>query len=286
MNCQNFHTMRLIMQLLCRPILTLLCLGWWMTQTTAFAQAPARAVVPPGTAMVTQESRPQASGLQALDTQVRQWLAGQQQLQPQDIRLLPMDSRLRVQDCRQPLQLDLPFAGNAETVRVRCAQPQWQLFVRVALPETAQRTVQPGTAPAPATAAAAAPAPVRQVLVASVPLQRGQRIDPAQLRLQPVEEAQWRSVMLEDPQQALHAEATRDIPAGTPLKNSDVRPILLVKRGQMVQLQVGAGQGFQIVARVEAQQDGRMGEQIRMVNRESGRVLTGQVVGENRVKGL
>ena len=53
MNCQNFHTMRLIMQLLCRPILTLLCLSWWMTQTTAFAQAPARAVVPPGTAMVT-----------------------------------------------------------------------------------------------------------------------------------------------------------------------------------------------------------------------------------------
>ena len=92
--------------------------------------------------------------------------------------------------------------------------------------------------------------------------------------------------MLQDLQQARHVEATRDIPAGTPLKNSDVRPILLVKRGQMVQMQVGAGQGFQIVARVEAQQDGRMGEQIRMINRESGRVLTGQVVGENRVRGL
>ncbi len=278
MNCQNFHTMRLMMQLLCRPLLTLLCLGLLVLH------GPLRAQVPGQSSGQTAGPVQPHGGLQALDTQVRQWLAEQRQLQPQDIRLLPMDSRLRVQDCRQPLALDLPFAGNAETVRVRCSQPQWQLFVRVALPESAQRQA---SAPTPAAQSASAePAVQRQVLVASVPLQRGQRIDPAQLRVQTVDESDWRAVMLQDLQQARHVEATRDIPAGTPLKNSDVRPILLVKRGQMVQMQVGAGQGFQIVARVEAQQDGRMGEQIRMINRESGRVLTGQVVGENRVRGL
>lgn len=272
MNCQNFHTMRTLMQMLCRTFLTLLCLGGLVVQMPAKAQVQA----PQPSA-----ARTAGQALQALDVQVRQWLAEQRQLSAQDIRLLPMDSRLRVQDCAQPLALDLPFAGNAETVRVRCSQPAWQLFVRVALPATAQR---------PQAAAAAAPvaAPVaqRQVLVPRVPLQRGQRIDPAQLALQALDEAQWREVMLVDPQQVVHVEATRDIAPGVPLKASDVRPILLVKRGQMVQLQVGSGQGFQIVARVEAQQDGRLGEQIRMINRDSGRVLTGQVVGENRVRGL
>ena len=272
MNCQNFHTMRTLMQMLCRTLLTLLCLGG------LGAQLPAKAQV-----QSAQPSAAQAANraLQALDSQVRQWLAEQRQLPAQDIRLLPLDSRLRVQDCAQPLALDLPFAASAETVRVRCSQPAWQLFVRVALPESAQRQQVPA-----AVSPVAAPVTQRQVLVSRVALQRGQRIDPAQLQLQEVDESQWRSVMLVDPQLLVHVQALRDIPSGVPLKASDVQPILLVKRGQMVQLQVGSGQGFQIVARVEAQQDGRLGEQIRMINRESGRILTGQVVGENRVRGL
>lgn len=268
--------MRPIMQMLCRPLWTLLCLGALALHFSASAQTPS-SPVPPVTKSTGAPAA--AEALQALDTQVRQWLAAQRQLSVQNIRLLPLDSRLRLQGCDQPLALDLPFAASAETVRVRCAQPAWQLFVRVALPDTSPR-------PQPAAASPAEPPEPRQVLVAKVPVQRGQRIDPAQLEVQSVEAAQWRAGMLQDLQQARHAQATRDIAAGVPLKSGDVRPILLVRRGQMVQLQVGSGQGFQIVARVEAQQDGHLGDQIRMINRESGRVLTGQVVGENRVKGL
>ena len=83
-----------------------------------------------------------------------------------------------------------------------------------------------------------------------------------------------------------NAEVVRDIAAGTPLRSSDVRRALLVKQGQLVMLTIGQGSGFAIVARVEALQDGRLGDQIRLKNPESGRLLTGVVTGPNAAKGL
>ena len=92
--------------------------------------------------------------------------------------------------------------------------------------------------------------------------------------------------VLESPAEAIHAEVLRDLPAGTVLRRSDLRPAMLVKRGQMVQLSVGHNQGFSVSVRVEALQDGRMGEQIKLKNPESGRILTGVVKGPNAVDGL
>ena len=83
-----------------------------------------------------------------------------------------------------------------------------------------------------------------------------------------------------------NAEVVRDIPAGTPLRSYDVRRAILVKQGQLVMLTIGQGSGFAIVARVEALQDGRLGDQIRLKNPESGRLLSGVVTGPNAAKGL
>ena len=60
---------------------------------------------------------------------------------------------------------------------------------------------------------------------------------------------------------------------------------VLVKRGQTVRLSVGQSQGFQITARVEALQDGRMGDKVQLKNNESGKILTGVVKGPNAVQG-
>ena len=86
--------------------------------------------------------------------------------------------------------------------------------------------------------------------------------------------------------EALNAEASRDLRAGEPLRSSDIRQAVLVKRGQVVLLQLQAQAGFLITARVEALQDGRMGEQIKLKNMESGRMLTGVVNGLNSARGL
>jgi flagella basal body P-ring formation protein FlgA len=52
-----------------------------------------------------------------------------------------------------------------------------------------------------------------------------------------------------------------------------------------VLLSVGSG-AYQVAARVEAMQDGRLGEQIRLKNPESGRTLSGVVIGPNQLRGL
>jgi flagella basal body P-ring formation protein FlgA len=83
-----------------------------------------------------------------------------------------------------------------------------------------------------------------------------------------------------------NGEMVRDIPAGVPLRSHDVRRAVLVKQGQMILLSVGEAGGFAITARVEALQDGRIGQQVRLKNLDSGRLLTGIVTGPNAARGL
>jgi len=83
-----------------------------------------------------------------------------------------------------------------------------------------------------------------------------------------------------------NGEMVRDVAAGVPLRSHDVRRAVLVKQGQLVVLTVTQSSGFSITARVEATQDGKMGDQIRLKNPESGRYITGVVTGPSAVRGL
>ena len=74
-------------------------------------------------------------------------------------------------------------------------------------------------------------------------------------------------------------EAVRDLPAGVPLRQTDIRPAVLVRQGQWVTMTVGHGSGFTITVRLEALQDGRLGERVMLRNTESGRTVSGVVTG-------
>ena len=258
------------MQMLCRLLDHLTIRGlWlgvalWLTSFTAMS-APLDA---------------STSGAQALHKAVITWVAQTQSVPPEAVDIAPMDPRLQIQTCSQALAMDLPFA-SAQTVRVRCPQPAWQLYVRVAI---AGKAATPNT-PAPSQAAAPEPEQ-RQVLVAAVPLQRGMQLNATHVRLADVDTPGMPVNVLEHVSQVLYAEVVRDVRPDTPLRSQDIRPTVLVKRGQMVLMSVGQTSGFKISARVEAMQDGRYGEQIKLKNRESGRLLTGQVKGPNQVEGL
>jgi flagella basal body P-ring formation protein FlgA len=78
----------------------------------------------------------------------------------------------------------------------------------------------------------------------------------------------------------------RNLRAGEPIRTSDIRPALLVRRGTEVMLTVTSSGGFQISIRVEAMADARMGEQVQLRNLESGRLLMGVVTGRNAARGL
>ena len=223
-----------------------------------------------------------ASPAMALKNAVVDWVAQTQSVAPESVVLAPLDSRLQVKACASPLAMDLPFA-SPESIRVRCAQPAWQLYVRVSVPG---RVATSGPAKAEPSKAEPAPVEMRQVLVAAGSLQRGMRLTAAHVRLAEADTTDMPVNVLDQVSQVLHAELVRDLRPDTPLRSHDIRPTVLVKRGQMVLLSVGQAQGFQISARVEAMQDGRYGEQIKLKNRDSGRMLTGLVKGPNQVQGL
>jgi len=253
------------MQMLCRLLDSVTVRGLWFGAVFCLCIGPAWAVVP-------------ASPSATLQKSVVDWVVQNQSVPAESVVLAPLDPRLQVKACSSPLAMDLPFA-SPETIRVRCAQPTWQLFVRVSVT---------GRVAASSAQAKAETAEVekRQVLVAAVPLQRGTILTEAHVRLAEVDTPGMPVNVLEQVSQILHSEVVRDVRPDTPLRSQDIRPTLLVKRGQMVLMSIGQAQGFQISARVEAQQDGRYGEQIKLKNRDSGRMLTGLVKGPNQVQGL
>jgi len=227
--------------------------------------------------------------------QARAWVMRQQPAPSEPVQFAALDSRVRIGECNQALQFDYPFAGSRETLRVRCAQgTPWQMFIRLASKPPTVTTQAPTKAPAPVTPAPAsnAPAPAtapiaqRTVLVARQLIKRGTEIGPGMLEevqrpalgLDPLVISSLKDVDL--------AEAVRDIPAGLVLRSYDIKRTLLVRKGQLAMLTVGQGKGFEISVRVEAQQDGHLGEQIRLKNTESGRLVSGVVTGPNAVRGL
>ena len=215
--------------------------------------------------------------------EVGRWVQQTQQLAPEQFGFAPMDSRVQLQTCDRPLVMDLPFASR-ETVRVRClGNPIWQLYMRVVL--------KPGVSAAAVPAASGSNSAVgaatkRKVVVASQLLRAGSMVEV--MTLQEIEHSGEGL----DPQavgsikDVENSEMVRDVAAGVPLRSHDVRRAVLVKQGQLVVLTVTQSSGFSITARVEATQDGKIGDKIRLKNPESGRYITGVVTGPSAVRGL
>lgn len=82
------------------------------------------------------------------------------------------------------------------------------------------------------------------------------------------------------------SEFIRNIRAGEPLKRSDLRPALLIRRGQTVAVSLATRSGIELSFRAEALHDARIGEQITLKNQESGRNIQGIVTGKGTARAL
>ncbi|MEY2620778.1 MAG: hypothetical protein RIT26_598 [Pseudomonadota bacterium] len=214
----------------------------------------------------------------ALESGVTAWVAKQQGMDAAQITMIPIDHRLNLKVCDSDLKYSFPF-NNAETVKVVCPQPSWQIFVRLMLPNASARGlagVNPGTAQGRSN---------RQVWVVEHHLSTGSVVQKSQLALVERDSQAVGPAAIDVQTDLNFMEAVRDLSPGTIIRQHDLRPMILVKRGQMVQMTLGQGLGFQIAARVEAMQDGRFGEQIKLKNPESGRILSGVVKGPGTVTG-
>jgi flagella basal body P-ring formation protein FlgA len=207
----------------------------------------------------------------ALQSQLQKWLDMQPSFQGRGLQMAPLDGRITVQNCQQNLQFDQPFP-NQPSVRVRCFAPQWQLFVSLQ------------NAPAPTSNRNSPAAGAQKVLVAKDLLKRGTLLNPSMFTTEYASVPGAEGQLITDAKVLANMELVRDLPPNTPLKTYDFKPAILVKRGQEVQVTAGDGSHFSITMRAEATQDGGFGEQIRLKNTESGRIISGVVTGPGTAK--
>ena len=226
----------------------------------------------------------------ALTDQAARWLSSQLKVPADRITVQAPDPRWQMPACPSGLRFDTPFS-NANTIRVRCDAPQWQVFLRAqwpedALPATPVVAASPArTDPGPASVAARASAEPRRGVVLTRAMSRGSLLSPASVQATQVPAREADSLLITDAQHLEQMEAVRDLPAGVPLRQTDIRPAVLVRQGQWVTMTVGQGTGFTITVRLEALQDGRLGERVMLRNADSGRTISGVVTGMNAAKG-
>jgi flagella basal body P-ring formation protein FlgA len=210
-----------------------------------------------------------------IETQLLTWATNQSDFAGKRLRMSSLDGRLSIQQCHQSLQFEQTFP-HQPNIKVRCADPQWQLFV----------TLNEGTGAAELNHAASAPAAeLKVVLVSREMIKRGTILSPAMFTLAKANVTGTPdNQLVTDPSSVSNMELLHDLLPNAPLKLYDVKAAVLVKRGQEVVVSTGQGQGFLITLRAEAMQDGCLGEQIHLKNAESGRSLTAVVTGPQEAR--
>jgi flagella basal body P-ring formation protein FlgA len=126
----------------------------------------------------------------------------------------------------------------------------------------------------------------RQVVIATSNLNTGQPLKPEMFKLDRLDAEKISRTHLFDLSGLDGYELMRPLRAGEALRTSDLRPALMVKKGDQVNLIVGRPPEFMISVRVEAMQDGRLNEQIKLRNPESGTTLSGIITGKGAARGL
>lgn len=172
-----------------------------------------------------------------------------------------LDSRLRFPVCSSQLQASTPgkqtLAGNV-TVLVRCKTENWQLYVPVSVQQTLPQ------------------------VIATAHLGRGALLSAANLKIAMVESRFQRGISFTDPQQIIGSKVKRTVKAGEVIQAND---ICLVCRNDSVLIRAGQS-GLAIVTAGKALSDGAIGDEIRVQNTKSKRIIDGVItaVGEVSVK--
>ena len=143
--------------------------------------------------------------------------------------------------------------------------------------------------PAVAPVKPASPAPAAttgQVVVATINLQAGQVLHPEHLKLEKLDTDKISKAHYLELAGLEGQELVRAVRAGEAIRMSDLRQATLIRRGDVVVMTVGTPGTFQISVKAEAMQDGKMGEQIKLRNTESGRTMSAIVTGKGQARGV
>jgi flagella basal body P-ring formation protein FlgA len=197
---------------------------------------------------------------QAAEAAARVALAG-----PAEVTADSPDPRLKLVLCDQPLTATVPANGARAprlTAEVRCAGSQpWRLYVPVRVTAT------------------------RQVVVATRALPRDTVLAPGDVRLANAAAGTPPAGVLHDPGLAVGRRLRRATDEGQPVTVGVLAAATLVRRGQQVLVEAGAGDLKVRMAGV-ARSDGALGDLIEVENGSSGRVVQAIVRSEKSVEVL
>jgi flagella basal body P-ring formation protein FlgA len=123
----------------------------------------------------------------------------------------------------------------------------------------------------------------RAVIVAARPLGRGEALGPGDIYPAKLDVTRVQGEYLTEANAALGLELRRPLAQESPLLADDLLQPLLIRRGEAVNLSA-AGDAVAVSMPGIALTDGRRGEQIRVRNQSSSRVVQGRVVAAGRVE--
>ncbi len=169
-----------------------------------------------------------------------------------------IDPRLRLTVCPTPLKAVIPGKqklNSTVTVQVSCPDHSWQVYVPVAI-----KLFTP-------------------VVVARRPLDRGMILLPDDLSIQLVESRLQRGQSFDDISDIAGARTKRSVGMGQPISGFDV---CVVCRNDEVIIRAN-GEGLNIITKGTALSDGGIGEQIKVRNSRSRRIVDAIVTGIGEV---
>jgi flagella basal body P-ring formation protein FlgA len=122
-----------------------------------------------------------------------------------------------------------------------------------------------------------------EVLTAAKRISLGKIITVEDLAPKQVAITNLRALYIRNPAEILGKAARRNISSGDPLTREDFTDPLLVKRGEIIRLRLQR-EGIALTSLVKAEQDGKLGQWIRVRNIDFSALLEAQVTGRAEVK--
>ncbi|MCE0494437.1 flagellar basal body P-ring formation chaperone FlgA [Vibrio salinus] len=169
-----------------------------------------------------------------------------------------LDNRLQVSDCPTGLSaFSSSKNGSASnvTVLIECKDENWRVYVPVKLSVTVP------------------------AVTAVTPLTKGQMVSHQDIRLSMVSLLRFRQQGFSSINQVVGSKVKRNIPSGDIINSRD---ICVVCRNEDVTIRAGKN-GLQITTQGKALSDGNLGEQIRVRNNKSKRIIDAVVSGSGEV---
>lgn len=196
-----------------------------------------------------------------LTEQASAWLQQELAVTPDSsiqLQVSPLDDRIGYKYCNEPLQFSLsqPLTQRQNTIQIRCsAEQSWQLYVPARIEE------------------------IVQTVVLTQNIAGGSLLTADMLDIANRERRFLRGSLVSDPRQIIGAKTRRALSIGQIITLQD---LCLVCKGDIVTISV-SNNGLNVAATGIAQSDGSLGDMISVLNRQSKRAITAEVIAVNQV---